>query len=106
MIFLCINSRSHDYNQDSSVVDFQFKTLLLTKNQFKSFIHQYLFKGIVLRTSEADPICRLEFAPMTAIPSPFPRKEYEKVKSVQKALNELLHRAAHDREFLTSSLKK
>jgi len=62
--------------------------------------------GVVLRTSEADPIHRLEFAPHTLLPSPFPSREFHKAKRVQKDLNELLHLVAHDREFLTNCLKK
>lgn len=61
--------------------------------------------GVLLRTSEADPIYRLEFAPFVLLPSPFPKQEFLRAKSVQKPLNELLHQVAHDREFLTSILK-
>lgn len=61
--------------------------------------------GAVLRTSEADPIYRLEVIPFTLLPTPFPRKEFLKAKDIQKALNLLFHRVSYDPDFLTSTLK-
>lgn len=37
-------------------------------------------------------------------PSTFPRAEFEKAVQLQPILNELIHRAAHDHEFLSQSL--
>ncbi|XP_049763451.1 glutathione synthetase-like isoform X1 [Schistocerca cancellata] len=47
----------------------------------------------------------LQFAPFALLPSVFPRKEFERAVNIQPILNELMHKVAHDHEFLTSSLK-
>ncbi|KAF4524344.1 hypothetical protein B566_EDAN015897 [Ephemera danica] len=47
----------------------------------------------------------LQFAPFALLPSTFPRKEFEKAINIQPILNELMHKVAHDYEFLYSSLK-
>lgn len=48
----------------------------------------------------------LNFAPFVLLPSPFPRKEFKKAVDLQPVLNELMHRVAHNRRFLTDSLKE
>ncbi|KAF5274399.1 hypothetical protein FQA39_LY07279 [Lamprigera yunnana] len=48
----------------------------------------------------------LQFAPFILIPSPFPRKEFEKATEIQPILNEMMHWVAHNSEFLLSSLKE
>jgi glutathione synthase len=48
----------------------------------------------------------LTFAPFLLFPSTFPRGEFEKATGIQKALNELMHRVAHDDEFLRNTLAK
>ncbi|XP_059485491.1 glutathione synthetase-like isoform X2 [Neocloeon triangulifer] len=47
----------------------------------------------------------LQFAPFVLLPSTFPRKEFEKAVAIQPILNELMHKVAHDYDFLSSSLK-
>ncbi|CAB3365663.1 Hypothetical predicted protein [Cloeon dipterum] len=47
----------------------------------------------------------LQFAPFVLLPSTFPRREFKKAVEIQPILNELVHKVAHDYEFLSSSLK-
>lgn len=47
----------------------------------------------------------LQFAPFILTPSPFPRREFKKAIEIQIILNELMHKVAHNNEFLRSSLK-
>ncbi|KAJ2555741.1 Glutathione synthetase [Coemansia sp. RSA 1933] len=44
-------------------------------------------------------------APVSFAPSPVPRKEFEKVVSLQPVLNQLFDKISQDHEFLTSTLK-
>jgi len=48
----------------------------------------------------------LQFIPFGLLPSAFPLKEFNKAKEIQVILNELIHKVAHDHEFLCSALKK
>jgi glutathione synthase len=48
----------------------------------------------------------LQFAPFILLPSTFPREEFNKATEIQIILNELIHKIAHDYEFLSSSLKR
>jgi glutathione synthase len=48
----------------------------------------------------------VQFIPFSLLPSAFPRKEFNKAKEIQTILNELIHKVAHDHEFLCSALKK
>jgi len=47
----------------------------------------------------------LHFAPFVLFPSPFPREEFHKAVALQPVLNELMHKVAHDYNFLKESLK-
>ena len=47
----------------------------------------------------------LHFAPFCLFPSPFPRDEYENAIKLQPVINELMHKVAHDYNFLKESLK-
>ena len=38
-------------------------------------------------------------------PSPFPKQEFERSLELQPLLNELMHKVAHDKKFLTETLK-
>lgn len=49
---------------------------------------------------------QVQILPITLLPSSFPRKSFLTVKSVQTLLNELIHKVAYDKEFLTSSLRR
>ncbi|CAG0880834.1 unnamed protein product [Darwinula stevensoni] len=46
----------------------------------------------------------ITFAPFVLVPSTFPHHEFMKVKSLQPAINKLIHRVAHDQKFLKESL--
>jgi glutathione synthase len=48
----------------------------------------------------------LQFAPFVLLPSTFPQEEFNKAMEIQIILNELVHKVAHDNEFLSSSLKR
>jgi len=47
----------------------------------------------------------LHFAPFLLFPTPFPREEFHKAVELQTVLNELMHKVAHDYDFLKESLK-
>jgi hypothetical protein len=46
----------------------------------------------------------LQFAPFVLTPSLYPRQEFEKALNLQTVLNELIHKVAHDTEFLRETL--
>uniref|UniRef100_A0A1L8E4X9 Glutathione synthetase n=1 Tax=Nyssomyia neivai TaxID=330878 RepID=A0A1L8E4X9_9DIPT len=46
----------------------------------------------------------MQFAPFVLVPSSFPRKEFEKAVNLQTILNELMHKVAHDTDFLRATL--
>ncbi|KOC62360.1 Glutathione synthetase [Habropoda laboriosa] len=64
-----------------------------------------LIHGISMRSKESFNRNQVQVLPFTLLPSSFPRKNFEKVKSIQVLLNELIHKVAHDNDFLTKSLK-
>ncbi|XP_069994033.1 glutathione synthetase isoform X4 [Penaeus vannamei] len=47
----------------------------------------------------------LQMAPFFLLPSAFPRREFDRVVKLQPLINILMHRIAHDHEFLESALK-
>lgn len=47
----------------------------------------------------------LYFAPFALLPSRFPRQEFERAVHIQTIINELIHRVAHNHEFLEETLK-
>ncbi|XP_063596485.1 uncharacterized protein LOC134773240 isoform X2 [Penaeus indicus] len=47
----------------------------------------------------------LQMAPFFLLPSAFPRREFDRVVKLQPLINVLMHRIAHDHEFLESALK-
>lgn len=49
---------------------------------------------------------QVQLLPFTLIPSSFPEEPFFTVKNVQVFLNELIHKVAYDKEFLTNSLKR
>ena len=49
---------------------------------------------------------QVQVLPFTLLPSSFPRKNFEKAKNIQILLNELIHKVAHNNDFLTESLKR
>ena len=47
----------------------------------------------------------LHFAPFLLLPSPFPESEFRRAVELQTLLNELMHMVAHDKQFLSDTLK-
>ena len=47
-----------------------------------------------------------DFAPFLLLPSPFPRQEFDRALELQPVLNELMHKVAHDFDFLRETLSK
>eukprot|EP00088_Acartia_fossae_P025268 TRINITY_DN2609_c0_g1_i12.p1 TRINITY_DN2609_c0_g1~~TRINITY_DN2609_c0_g1_i12.p1 ORF type:complete len:499 (+),score=129.13 TRINITY_DN2609_c0_g1_i12:292-1788(+) len=64
-----------------------------------------LMHGICMRRKDQFDRDALHFAPFVLFPSSFPRNEFNKALRLQTVLNELMHKVAHDDEFLTDSLK-
>jgi len=64
-----------------------------------------LMHGICMRQKDKFDRDALHFAPFVLFPTPFPRTEFEKAVALQPILNELMHKVAHDHEFLKESLK-
>merc|ERR1719187_215350 len=64
-----------------------------------------LMHGICMRRKDAYDRDALHFAPFVLFPSPFPREEFHKAVQLQTVLNELMHKVAHDYNFLKESLK-
>ena len=65
-----------------------------------------VFLGICMRRKDAFDRDALHFAPFLLLPSPFPRQEFDRAVKLQTLLNELIHKVAHDRDFLTRTLAK
>lgn len=65
-----------------------------------------IMHGAAMRSKTNFSKSSVLFAPFVLLPSPFPRKEFKKAVDIQPVLNELMHRVAHNREFLTNSLKE
>ena len=59
-----------------------------------------------MRRKDAFDRDALHFAPFLLMPSPFPRQEFYRAKELQTVLNELMHKVAHDNEFLKETLSK
>ncbi|XP_069676037.1 glutathione synthetase-like isoform X3 [Periplaneta americana] len=64
-----------------------------------------LMHGACMRSKVNFSKDSLQFAPFVLLPSTFPRKEFNKAVSIQPILNELVHKVAHDYEFLSKSLE-
>lgn len=65
-----------------------------------------LMHGAAMRSKSNFSCDSLQFAPFILLPSPFPRKEFQKAIELQTVLNELTHKVAHSREFLSSCLRE
>ena len=65
----------------------------------------YRILGICMRRKDAFDRDALHFAPFVLFPSPFPKQEFARSLEIQPILNELMHKVAHDRKFLTETLK-
>ncbi|XP_012532759.1 glutathione synthetase isoform X2 [Monomorium pharaonis] len=64
-----------------------------------------LMHGISMRSKKNFNKDHVQILPVTLLPSSFPRQSFLTAKNVQTLLNELIHKVAYDKEFLTSSLK-
>merc|ERR1711988_428657 len=64
-----------------------------------------LMHGICMRQKNKYDRDALHFAPFVLLPSPFPKDEYYKAIQLQTILNELMHKVAHDYDFLKTALK-
>lgn len=65
-----------------------------------------LLHGAAMRSKLNFSEDTLQIAPFALIPSVFPRKEFIRAVQIQTVLNELMHRVAYDRQFLSESLKE
>ena len=74
--------------------------------EFYVNIWRIFFTGICMRRKDAFDRDALHFAPFLLLPSPFPRKEFQRAQELQTLLNELMHKVAHDNEFLEETLCK
>ena len=59
-----------------------------------------------MRRKDAYDRDSLHFAPFVLFPSPFPKAEFDRSLELQPILNELMHKVAHDNEFLEKTLCK
>lgn len=64
-----------------------------------------LMHGACMRSKTNFSKDSLQFAPFILTPSPFPRREFAKAVEIQVILNELMHKVAHNSDFLRSSLQ-
>ncbi|KOX76540.1 Glutathione synthetase [Melipona quadrifasciata] len=64
-----------------------------------------LMHGISMRSKVSFNKNQVQVLPFTLLPSSFPKKHFEKVKNIQVLLNELIHKVAHNNDFLIKSLK-
>lgn len=64
-----------------------------------------LCTGLIKKSKmiQNDSIC--ELLPITLFPTPFPKAKYEFAISIQQEINLILHKIAHDNQFLMESLK-
>lgn len=60
--------------------------------------------GLCMKCKSSEPDS-YTFLPFCLLPSPFPRKAFNQVKALQQSINLLIHRVAHDYEFLRDCLQ-
>ncbi|XP_047738761.1 glutathione synthetase isoform X2 [Hyalella azteca] len=63
-----------------------------------------LLHGAGMRYKDSFSTDTLSMAPFFLLPTPFPRREFEKVYKLQPLINTLMHRVAHSHDFLQRSL--
>lgn len=66
----------------------------------------FILTGVGMRSKTNFSPDSLNFAPFVLLPSVFPRKEFERAVALQPTINELMHKVAHNHEFLEETLKK
>ncbi|CAG9570940.1 unnamed protein product [Danaus chrysippus] len=64
-----------------------------------------LMHGVGMRDKKHFNKDVIQIAPFVLLPSPFPRTEFNKAVELQPILNELMHKVAHDDEFLEKTLQ-
>lgn len=69
------------------------------------FITEFI-AGAAMRSKEHFSPDTIQFLPFTLLPSPFPKKEFDKAVRIQPLLNQLIHKVAHNHEFLKEVLQK
>ncbi|XP_017780713.1 PREDICTED: glutathione synthetase-like isoform X1 [Nicrophorus vespilloides] len=83
--------------------------LPIPRDQLKDIVEKAkdwaLMHGAAMRPKNNYNPDTLSFAPFILTPSAFPRKEFERAVQIQTTLNELMHKVAHNRQFLTHCLK-
>ncbi|XP_050315568.1 glutathione synthetase-like isoform X3 [Anthonomus grandis grandis] len=81
----------------------------IEENQLKEVIEKTkdwaVMHGIGIRSRTNFSEDSIDFAPFLLLPSTFPRREFEKAVEIQTTLNELMHRVAHNQEFLKETLQ-
>ncbi|KAL6426086.1 hypothetical protein ACFW04_008984 [Cataglyphis niger] len=85
-------------------------SLDLSKNELEDLIEKAkdwaLMNGMCLRSKINFNRDVLQFAPFVLFPSPFPREEFQNACDIQITLNILIHRVAHDYDFLKETLEE
>ncbi|XP_026483272.1 glutathione synthetase-like isoform X3 [Vanessa tameamea] len=64
-----------------------------------------LMHGVGMRDKKHFTKDAIQIAPFVLLPSPFPRTEFNKAIELQPILNELMHKVAHDDDFLEHTLQ-
>ncbi|KAJ2940816.1 hypothetical protein O0L34_g10065 [Tuta absoluta] len=64
-----------------------------------------LMHGVGMRDRKQFSKDHIQVAPFVLLPSPFPRAEFNKAVELQPILNELMHKVAHDADFLQETLQ-
>ncbi|XP_028175876.1 glutathione synthetase-like isoform X1 [Ostrinia nubilalis] len=64
-----------------------------------------LMHGVGMRDKKQFNKDSIQIAPFVLLPSPFPQTEFNKAVELQPVLNELMHKVAHDDEFLEHTLQ-
>ncbi|XP_004927648.1 glutathione synthetase isoform X2 [Bombyx mori] len=64
-----------------------------------------LMHGVGMRDKKHFNKDVIQIAPFILLPSPFPKTEFMKAVELQPVLNELMHKVAHDDEFLEQTLQ-
>ncbi|XP_026750421.2 glutathione synthetase-like isoform X1 [Galleria mellonella] len=64
-----------------------------------------LMHGVGMRDKKHFTKDAIQIAPFVLLPSPFPRTEFTKAIELQTVLNELMHKVAHNEEFLEHTLQ-
>lgn len=77
-----------------------------TGGKFKFKQTKFLIVGAGMRYKDRYDPDILEIAPFFLLPSPFPKRDFENIIEIQPVINLLMHKVAHDYNFLHSCLKK